>query len=105
MNAAIENAYWLPFTANRDFNKKPRVITGAEGHWYTTADGRRLYDTFSGLWTSGLGHGHPRIVAAVQEQVATLDYCMTFQATNNKAVELAHRVTAMAPVSTPTTSA
>ncbi|MDH5619244.1 MAG: aminotransferase class III-fold pyridoxal phosphate-dependent enzyme, partial [Gammaproteobacteria bacterium] len=97
MSAAVENPYWMPFTANRDFNQQPRVIAGAAGHWYTTVDGTRLYDTFSGLWTSGLGHCHPKIVAAVQEQVAKLDYCMTFQVTNDKARKLAARVTSMAP--------
>ena len=97
MSAALDNPFWLPFTANRDFNKQPRVISGASGHRYTTADGKELYDTFSGLWTSGLGHCHPKIVAAVQEQVARLDYCMGFQVTNNKALELAERVTALAP--------
>jgi len=97
MSAALDNPYWMPFTANRDFNQQPRVISGAAGHWYTTADGKELYDTFSGLWTSGIGHCHPKIVAAVQEQVATLDYCMGFQVTNNKAIELADRVTALAP--------
>lgn len=91
------DAYWMPFTANRDFKKKPRVISGAEGHYYTTEDGTRLYDMFSGLWTSGAGHCHPKIVDAVQKQVAQLDYCMTFQVTNNKAIELADRVTQIAP--------
>jgi beta-alanine--pyruvate transaminase len=91
------DAYWMPFTANRDFKAKPRVITGASGHHYTTDDGTKLYDTFSGLWTSGIGHCHPKIVEAVQDQVAKLDYCMTFQMTNNKAIELADRVTKMAP--------
>jgi len=91
------DAYWMPFTANRDFKKKPRVIKGAAGHYYTTDDGRKLYDMFSGLWTSGIGHCHPTIVAAVQKQVAELDYCMGFQVTNDKALELADRVVNMAP--------
>jgi len=99
MSAAADklDAYWMPFTANRDFKKKPRVIKGAAGHYYTTVDGRKLYDTFSGLWTSGIGHCHPKIVAAVQKQVAELDYCMGFQVTNDKALELADRVVNMAP--------
>ena len=99
MSAAADklDAYWMPFTANRDFKKKPRVIKGAAGHYYTTVDGRKLYDTFSGLWTSGIGHCHPKIVAAVQKQVAELDYCMGFQVTNDKALELANRVVTMAP--------
>ena len=91
------DAYWMPFTANRDFKTNPRVISGASGHYYTTDDGTELYDMFSGLWTSGLGHCHPRIVEAVQKQVAELDYCMSFQVTNNKAIELADRVTKTAP--------
>jgi len=90
-------AYWMPFTANRDFKKKPRIITGAAGHYYTTADGRKVYDSFSGLWTSGLGHCHPRIVAAVQAQVARLDYCMGFQAGSDVAFRLAGKLVAMAP--------
>ncbi len=97
MSTTTDNAYWLPFTANRDFNKQPRVITGASGHWYTTADGTRLYDTFSGLWSTGVGHCHPKIVEAVQQQVASLDYCMSFQVTNDRALELAERVTELAP--------
>lgn len=99
MSATTANvgAYWMPFTANRDFKKQPRIISGASGHHYTTADGARLYDMFSGLWTSGLGHCHPKIVEAVQKQVATLDYCIGFQVSNDKAFALAERVVEMAP--------
>ena len=94
---ADTNPFWMPFTANRDFKKEPRVITGAAGHHYTTSDGRKVYDTFSGLWTSGAGHCHPKIVEAVQKQVAKLDFSMTFQMSNDKAFALAERVTGMAP--------
>jgi beta-alanine--pyruvate transaminase len=97
MPAAATDAFWMPFTANRDFRKKPRIITGASGHYYTASDGSKLYDTFSGLWTSGAGHCHPKIVEAVQKQVATLDFSMTFQVSNDKAFALAERVTKMAP--------
>ena len=97
VSAASLQAYWMPFTANRGFKKKPRIIVGAEGHYYLTDDGRKVYDAFSGLWTSGLGHCHPKIVAAVQQQVATLDYAMGFQASHDKVFELAEKVTALAP--------
>ena len=99
MSATARNldAYWMPFTANRDFKSKPRIITGASGHHYTTDDGAKVYDLFAGLWTTGVGHCHPKIVAAVQHQVAVLDYAISFQVSNNRSFELAERVIDLAP--------
>ena len=99
MSATARNldAYWMPFTANRDFKSKPRIITGASGHHYTTDDGAKVYDLFAGLWTTGVGHCHPKIVAAVQRQVAELDYAISFQMSNNRSFELAERVIDLAP--------
>ena len=99
MSATADNldAYWMLFTANRDFKQQPRMITAASGHHYTTAGGAKVYDLFSGLWTSGVGHCHPKIVEAVQKQVAELDYAMAFQVGNNRSFELAERVVDMAP--------
>ncbi len=91
------DAFWMPFTANRDFKQKPRMITGASGHYYTTDGGAKVYDLFAGLWTSGVGHCHPKIVAAVQQQVAKLDYAMAFQMGNNQSFALAERVVDLAP--------
>ena len=91
------DSLWLPFTPNRDFKKQPRIIVGAQGHHYQTADGRKVYDCHSGLWTNGVGHCHPKIVKAVQDQVATMDYAIGFQVANNKAFELAGKVMEIAP--------
>ena len=91
------DAFWMPFTPNRGFKKAPRILCSAKGHYYTDSSGRELLDGFSGLWTSGVGHCHPRIVAAVQEQVARLDYSMAFQMGHDNAFELAEKVVALAP--------
>ena len=88
---------WLPYTANRALKNDPRIIESAEGFYYRTHDGRTILDSFSGLWTSGLGHCHPRIVKAVQEQVARLDYAAAFQVSHTGAFELAQRITDFAP--------
>lgn len=88
---------WMPFTANRAFKQAPRLIKSAKGHYYTDRDGRQLLDGFSGLWTSGLGHCHPNIVAAVQEQVATLDYSIAFQVGHEAAFQLADVLVDLAP--------
>ncbi|MEL6416023.1 MAG: aspartate aminotransferase family protein [Pseudomonadota bacterium] len=91
------NAHWMPFSAMRDFRENPRMLVGAEGHYYRSEDGRQLYDSFSGLWTCGVGHCHPKIVAAVQKQVAEMDYAIGFQVSHTKAFELADRLLKLAP--------
>lgn len=91
------DAHWMPFTSNRDFKTEPRIIVGANGHYYQTSDGREVYDSFSGLWTTGVGHCHPKITEAVSTQIATLDYAMAFQMGNDKAFALAKRLTDLAP--------
>jgi beta-alanine--pyruvate transaminase len=89
--------YWMPFTSSRAFKQNPRLIARASAHHYFTPDGRRLLDTFSGLWTTGLGHCHPKIVEAVQKQVAQLDYAIAFQVSHPGAFELAEKVVSLAP--------
>ena len=91
------DAFWMPFTANRDFKNAPRLVDSAKGFYYTSTDGRQILDTLAGLWTSGAGHCHPKIVEAVQKQVAKLDYAISFQVGHPGAFELADKVTSMAP--------
>ena len=90
-------ALWLPFTHNRHFKKHPRLVSGAEGMYYTTPDGRRILDALSGLWCCNAGHRHPRIVAAVKSQLDELDYAVAFQVHHPQAFALANALTAAAP--------
>ena len=68
---------WLPFTSNRQFKKRPRLVSRAEGMYYQTPDGRRILDGMSGLWCSNAGHRHPKIVEAVKQQLDELDYAIS----------------------------
>jgi beta-alanine--pyruvate transaminase len=90
-------AYWMPFTANRQFKSKPRMMAKAEGMYYTTDDGRRILDGFAGLWCCNAGHGRKPIVEAIQRQAATMDYAPAFQMGHALAFELANRIVALAP--------
>jgi len=91
------DAHWMPFSGNRDFKARPRLIRAAEGAYYTTVEGQRLFDGLSGLWCSGLGHGRPEIVAAVSRQVAQLDYSPAFQFGHELSFELANRIVEKMP--------
>ncbi|MGB9400600.1 MAG: aminotransferase class III-fold pyridoxal phosphate-dependent enzyme, partial [Pseudolabrys sp.] len=89
--------YWMPFTANRAFKKRPRMIVGAKDMHYIASDGRRLLDGAAGLWCTNAGHNREPIVEAIQREAATLDYAPAFQFSHPKAFELASRVAALAP--------
>lgn len=90
-------AFWMPFTANRQFKSAPRMLVAAEDMHYTAADGRRILDGTAGLWCVNAGHKRPKIVKAIQEQVEELDYAPAFQMGHPKAFELANRITDLAP--------
>ncbi|HYH20522.1 MAG TPA: aspartate aminotransferase family protein [Azospirillum sp.] len=90
-------AYWMPFTANRQFKAAPRLLVRAEGMHYTAHDGRRVLDGTAGLWCCNAGHARPRIVQAVQRQIAELDYAPPFQMGHPRQFSLATRLTRLMP--------
>ncbi len=90
-------AFWMPFTANRQFKSNPRMFTGAKDMHYTTQDGRQVLDGTAGLWCCNAGHGRDRIVRAIQAQAAEMDYAPAFQMGHPKIFEFAARLTAMLP--------
>lgn len=96
-NAAALDAFWMPFTANRQFKAKPRILAKASGMHYWTPDGRQILDAVAGLWCVNAGHGRPEIKEAVARQLETLDYAPPFQMGHPGAFELANRVTEIAP--------
>ena len=90
-------AYWMPYTGNRQFKRDPRIIVAAQDVWFTDDRGRRILDGHSGLWTSGLGHGHPEVSKAVAEQIDTLDFAPPFQFGHPAAFHLAEKLKQLMP--------
>jgi beta-alanine--pyruvate transaminase len=96
-DAAWLDAYWMPFTGNRQFKANPRVFVAAEGAYYTDTDGRKIFDGLSGLWCCGLGHGRREIIEAVTKQVSSLDYSPAFQFGHPAAFALANKLKELTP--------
>jgi adenosylmethionine-8-amino-7-oxononanoate aminotransferase len=89
---------WHPATHFGDLERTPPLaIDSARGVWLYEPSGRRILDGIGSWWTSIHGHGHPHIVAAIQEQAARLDHVMFAGFTHAPAVELAERLLALAP--------
>ena len=95
--AQAMGAYWMPFTANRQFKKAPRMLAKASGMHFWTPEGRQVLDGVAGLWCVNAGHGRPRITQAIAEQAAELDFAPSFNMAHPKAFELAERLVELTP--------
>ncbi|EJM37598.1 adenosylmethionine-8-amino-7-oxononanoate aminotransferase [Pseudomonas sp. GM33] len=91
------DSHWMPFSSNRNFQRDPRFIVSAQGSWLTDSDGRKVYDSLSGLWTCGAGHSRKEIQEAVALQLGTLDYSPAFQYGHPLSFMLSERVADLMP--------
>ena len=91
------NEYWMPFSANRDFKKKPRLIVEAKGVYLKTHEGDTLIDASSGLFCNPLGHGREEIAEAVSKQLRELDFVLPFNQGFGGSFELATRISKHTP--------
>jgi beta-alanine--pyruvate transaminase len=97
MSTSTLDSLWMPFTPNRQFKAKPRMLAKASGMHYWTADGRQILDGVAGLWCVNAGHGRREITEAVARQLETLDYAPPFNLGHPGAFELATQVAQLAP--------
>ena len=91
------NEHWMPFSSNRDFKNKPRLITGAKGVYLKTHEGNTLIDASSGLFCNPLGHGREEIAEAVSRQLRELDFVLPFNQGFGGSFELATRIAKHTP--------
>jgi beta-alanine--pyruvate transaminase len=96
-NTPSLDAWWMPFTANRQFKAAPRLLTAASGMYYTADDGRSILDGTAGLWCVNAGHGRTEIADAVGAQLRSLDYAPAFQMGHPLAFRFAERLADVAP--------
>jgi beta-alanine--pyruvate transaminase len=92
----LENQ-WMPFTSNRDFKENPRLITKAEGMYYTTHRGDKVLDGSAGLFCVAAGHGRKSIADAIASQFMELDYSPPFQFGHPAAFELSRQLSEILP--------
>lgn len=87
---------WRPFTQH-GLEPSATAIARANGAWLETDDGRRIFDAISSWWVVTHGHGHPKIVAAIQKQAAELDQVIFAGFTHEPAETTARALIAAAP--------
>lgn len=87
--------YWHAFTQMAQY--EPRIIERAEGVWLLDTDGKRYLDGVSSLWCNVHGHRHPRIDAAIREQLDRVAHCTSLGLSSPEGIKLAKRLADLAP--------
>lgn len=91
------DALWMPFSANKTFKQNPRILTAAQGMYFTDQHGRQILDGCAGLWCVNAGHGNERISNAIAEQAKKLDFAPFFNMSHDIGFKAAERLVEMAP--------
>lgn len=86
---------WHAFTQMAGY--EPLLIERGRGCTLIDMDGREYLDGVSSLWCNVHGHGHPRLNAAITEQLAKIAHTTALGASNSTTVRLARRLAEMAP--------
>ncbi len=91
---------WHPYTQMKDTERMPPIpISRAEGVKIFDQEGNFYYDTISSWWCNVHGHNHPRIKAAIKEQLDSLEHVLFAGFTHKPAVELAEKLIRITPES------
>ena len=96
MSDSLEN-FWMPFTPNRAFKARPKLLASADGMYYRDGDGREILDGTAGLWCVNAGHNRRPIVEAIQKQAAVLDFAPSFNLAHPLAFAFAEKLAGVLP--------
>lgn len=96
MKGRSPSPIWHPFTQHA-LPPDMTMIARGEGAWLETGDGRLILDAISSWWVVTHGHRHPRIAAAIKDQVDKLDQVIFAGFTHEPAERLARGLIARAP--------
>ena len=93
-----QRTLWHPFTQMSDWmDSRPLVIEKGEGNYLIDTEGRSYFDGISSMWVNLHGHDHPRIRAAIHEQLDRLAHSTLLGLSNLPGIELAERLIELAP--------
>src|SRR3954452_15468257 len=91
------DVFWHPCSQMRDYREFPPLeVVGARGARIRLADGREILDAISSWWCKALGHGHPRVAAALRAQLDAFEHVITANTTSAPLVRLCERLLAAA---------
>ena len=93
----MTNKIFHPYTPFSAIEKGFLNMVRGEGIYLFDDRGNKYVDIVSSWWACALGHGHPKVVAAIQKQAAVLQHSITGSLTHPGVLELADRLANLMP--------
>jgi adenosylmethionine-8-amino-7-oxononanoate aminotransferase len=93
----MKNKIFHPYTPFSAIEKGFLNMVRGEGIYLFDDQGNKYVDIVSSWWACALGHGHPKVVKAIQEQAGTLQHSITGSLTHPNVLELADRLAQLMP--------
>jgi adenosylmethionine-8-amino-7-oxononanoate aminotransferase len=91
------NRTFLDYQSTAAFLKNPLVVNRAEGLYYWDTDGKRYFDAIGGIFVATLGHGHPRIIEALQKQLNIMSFAPPLHGISDVALEFIEKLGNVTP--------
>jgi adenosylmethionine-8-amino-7-oxononanoate aminotransferase len=88
---------FLDFQQMAGFLRDPLILARAEGMYYWDIEGRRYFDAIGGIFVATLGHGHPRVLAAVRRQLEQMTFAPPLHGIADTTLDFVERLGAVAP--------
>ena len=94
---ALLQRTFLDYQPTESFLDNPLVVQRAQGLYYWDTDGKRYFDAIGGIFVAILGHGHPRVVEAMQKQLEVLSFAPPMHGTADVTLDFVERLSQVTP--------
>lgn len=94
---ALMGRTFLDFQATEGFLECPVILERAQGVCYWDRDGKRYLDAIGGIFVASLGHGHPRVMAAMRAQMERMTFAPPLHAISDVTLDFIERLGQVAP--------
>ena len=88
---------FLDYQQTSGFIQNPLIIHRAEGIYYWDVTGKRYFDGISGIFVATLGHRHPRVMAAMQNQMEILSFAPPMHGTADVTLDFVEKLGNITP--------
>lgn len=89
---------WHPCSQMKDYEDfPPLAVKSAQGVYIELSNGQKILDAISSWWCKSLGHGHPRLRAALHKQAEQFEHVIFANTTNETIVQLSEKLAQLSP--------